>query len=606
MIKEIKQYEQFKIKRIHSNERPNKVLYFDTETKTRVVGAETHHRMKIAWTCYYEKRSSRSKDTTAWLFWDEVLPLNQYIESLCKDKTVLYIFAHNIFFDLQCSDFFYYFTKEGWVLDFHYDKGMTYILTIHKGKKRIRCLSTTNFYPVSLKKLGKMVGLPKLDVDFNEDNPEKLKVYCRRDVEILKATMEGYWAFLDKHDLGKFVASRAGQAFIAYRHRFMLTDISVHRDEDISEFERESYFGGRVECGFIGKASGGPFVSLDVNSMYPYVMRTFRYPTQLHDEKTNPSLSDLKMALRTKCVIARVYLNTDEPAYPVKHNNRLVFPVGQFPCVLCTESLRYAIEKNHLVKIGHMSTYKAENIFANYVDYFYDLKVKYSKEKNKIMTTLAKYFLNCLYGKFGQKSPLIEEEEEITYDGYYREESLDLVTGKTEVVTKLFNKLFITYGEKTASNSFVAVASHVTDNARLLLYSLMRCVGLDNVLYCDTDSLKIRTVHEAKLSEWLDQYELGKLKAEDRSDTLDIRAPKDYATDNECKIKGVPKSSIELRPGTYKYTNFPRQTSHLRKQITRYYITVPITKTLKRKYTKGVVLASGVVRPLKLNVPPGF
>jgi len=125
-----------------------------------------------------------------------------YIERLAVDKSTLTIFAHNAFFDLQAAEFFAIFPEKGWIHDFFYERGLTYILVIRKDDRRINILSTTNFFDLKLKSIGEMIGLEKLNVDFENSTLDELTVYCRCDVEIIKKAVEHYFIFIIKHDLG--------------------------------------------------------------------------------------------------------------------------------------------------------------------------------------------------------------------------------------------------------------------------------------------------------------------------------------------------------------------------------------------------------------------
>ena len=598
-----REFDQYLIKKNHTQARPQSLLFFDTETKQRTKGNEVHHRMSMAWSCYVERRPGRANDTEVWNFWESTYQLNKYIDHLARDKRRLWIFGHNIFFDLQCSDYFHYFTRWGWLLNFWYDSAMTYILSISKAKRKITCLSTTNYFPYALADLGALLGIPKGEIDFENADFETVKAYCRRDVEIIKAAIEYYLRFIDQNDLGAFKMTRASQAMAAFRHRFMLNKILVHRDTEMSDFERKAYHGGRVECYHIGKVKGGPFVSLDVNSMYPYVMRSRSYPVKLLGVYAYPSMDLIKDALQSRCVVAHCRIRTDEPAYAVVRFKKVIFPVGTFLAYLCSEGLRHALDAGHLHDVEKIAIYEKGHIFSAYVDYFNSLKIEYEKDGNMIMRRLAKDMNNSLYGKWAQKAPLYEEYDDITFDGYYREETLDAVTGQTEILTKLFNKQIVQFGSETSKMSFVAISAHVTEYARFHLWRLIKAIGVDRVLYCDTDSVKIRKRDLPQVKAKIDQYELGALKVEDEAEKLILHGPKDYEMGDIIKIKGVPKRAILTEAGNYAYTHFPRQDTHLRKQITRYFITTPMEKTLKRTYTKGKVLKSGKVIPITLAEP---
>jgi hypothetical protein len=200
--------------------------------------------------------------------------------------------------------------------------------------------------------MGKLVGLPKKEVDFESVNETRLSEYCHRDVEILRLGMERYFRFLQDHDLGRFRLSKASQAMAAYRHRFMAHKIYFHQDEQVRRLEREAYFGGRVECFELGKIQDGPFLYLDVNSMYPYVMRETAVPCRLIDYSSGFSREDFQEVLNRFGCVSRVVISTDQPIYPIRRNNKVIFPTGEFETVLCSPALREAVRRGHLLKIG--------------------------------------------------------------------------------------------------------------------------------------------------------------------------------------------------------------------------------------------------------------
>lgn len=360
--------------------------------------------------------------------------------------------------------------------------------------------------------------------------------------------------------------------------------------------------GGRTECGFLGKVPGNSFVALDVNGLYPTVMQDNYYPIKLIEHYQQPSIDELRMVLEGFVAVGRVYLKTDEPAYAKRHKHKIVFPVGSFVTHLCTEGLRYALERGHLQAIEELAVYSRAKIFTDHIRYFAGLKEQYSKSKNPMGREFAKYQMNCLYGKFAQHRPLIEEEQQIDYKGYSKQETYDTVLRRTETVTKMFNKLVVTYGLELCSDSFVAIAAHVTEYARFYLWRLIQKVGVGNMLYCDTDSLKIATKHLPKLRGFIDEHKQGFLKVEDRFSDFTICGAKYYMTEHETKIKGVPDTAVKVGDYKYQYTTFLKQASHLRSEVTRYYITKPTLKEVKPHYDKGTVLEDGRIVPLIFGV----
>lgn len=605
-----------------SMERPTRLLFIDTETRTKQAKISSSgdivwsgwdeflykdkldvielHRLELGWTCFCRYNKSKGLTGDNWLLWNNSKGLCKYIDSCTNDKTALYLFGHNIFFDLQASDFFYWFTLWGWVLEFCYDKGLTYILVIRKGKRCIKCISTTNYFPYKLEDLGTFLNIPKLQIDLKQATRNEKITYCKRDTLIVRESISYYLKFLDKHRLGKFSLTRASQAFTAYRTRFMKQEIYTHNNTEVIELEQAGYFGGRVESSFLGKLPKANYLLMDVNSMYPFVMQNYEYPVRLVDYTENIDYELLPHILNDYCVMAEVLLNTNEPIYAVRRKGKLVFPMGKFRTVICTEALKYAIKAGHLEAIVKMSIYKKTNIFSDYVHFFYSQKQKYAEQDNRIMLTITKDFQNHVYGKFGQMRPIVTEQQEVNYKGYYREETYDIVSKRTEIITKMFNKIWITFGREPSSYYFVSIPAHITENARLYLYKLMKVVGLDNCIYCDTDSLIIRKNQLYKLKQYLHKYQLGGLKEQYSFKDLTINGAKYYTMGTIKKIKGVPEKAHYLGDYKYEYTQFLRQDSHLRLKVTRYFITRPIVKKVEPFYDKGKVLPDGRIERFTL------
>lgn len=526
--------------------------------------------------------------------------LCRYIDSCVPERTSLYVLAHNAFFDVQACGFFRYFTELGWTLSFIYEAGLSYILTIKSGRRTIKVLSTTNWFQTSLKKLGDLIDLPKLDIDLNEDDYESVKAYCKRDTEIIVKAVEGYLLMLEQNDLGKFGLTRASQSFHAFRHRFMDVSIAVHTNEEIVNLERSAYMGGRTEAFYLGTHHAKDFVSLDINSMYPHIMRTFDLPRELVDYKEDIIETDLDGLLSRYCVVAECEVSTPEPVYAKRMDDKIIFPIGEFTAFLTTPGVKYAYETGQLVRVKRIALYNKANLFSEYIDYFYALRQKYKSEGNTTYEQICKYFMNSLYGKFGQKQP-IETKTDVHAPGMYiRHELFDTVTGEMETETILCNKRIIHSGFTESANSFVSIPAHITEYGRFMLWSLIKHAGVDNVLYCDTDSIKMESRYLDRVGDYLDNDELGKLKVEERFNEFTINGCKDYRTENTIKLKGVPKSAETNADGSYSYQSFLSQSSHLRLQTMDSYIIRDVRKVCSRVYTKGVVNYDGTVVPIRL------
>ncbi|GAI57775.1 unnamed protein product, partial [marine sediment metagenome] len=162
----------------------------------------------------------------------------------------------------------------------------------------------------------------------------------------------------------------------------MKKKIFVHEDNEILELERQSYFGGRCECFQIGKLKKGNYYKLDINSMYPYIMKENDYPLKHIKTGTDIDAKVLLKASSIYCYVAKCEIETDIPVYAYRENKKLIFPTGRFTTVLTTGSLLYAIKAGHVKKVLQVACYRKANIFHDFVDYFYNKRLEYRAAKN--------------------------------------------------------------------------------------------------------------------------------------------------------------------------------------------------------------------------------
>jgi hypothetical protein len=581
----------------HSHNLPRRIVVFDTETE----GIRTPHGelqvMKLAWSVYAELDGQGRPIYESWNHWDSRWKLMRYLNGLAHDERELWIAGNNIYFDLQASDFFLHFTRWGWRLDFVYDSALTYILVAREGKHEIKVVSVTNYYGASVKDLGKMIGREKIECDPLTAPVDLLMIYCHRDTEITLDSLLLWIRHVAEDDLGNFGLSRASQAMNAFRHRFMSVKILVHREEDVQELESQAYFGGRCEAYHIGLLEEGPFVHLDVNSLYPFVMRSYQLPTALVDTRGECSPGDMVDILLEHEVIAEVELSTDAPLYPYRQGWKVMFPIGQFRTTLCTESLRQALLRGHLKRIHRVAVYKCARIFTEYVDHFYHARLEAKARGDRVGDVNAKRLMNCLYGKFAQRRPVLEISEDDHSGGYYRKVAIDEETHQTIVETCMLGRHMLYSGECYTGSSVVSIPAHVTDFARCLLWEIIEGIGVDRVIYCDTDSVVIRERDLPLVKHPLSADTLGALKVEARYQWIEIYGAKDYQTDTVRKLKGVPAKAEKLPGGAYRFPVFLRQASHLEQRIVSGYKIVNMVKQPRSAYDKGSVNADGSVSP---------
>ena len=486
------------------------------------------------------------------------------------------IFASNLMFDFFCifnntelQKKFKMLFRNGRLLKafcYVYDGQMLNPNSVKETKHKHRKLEfydTLNFLPASVETLGQVIDFPKMEKpDFLGEKPKTLEQktylerYCLRDSKITCLFME----FLQKNinDLGgKLRITIPSTAMDLYRRKFLPMNLKTP-DLEMIKLMYKAYYGGRTEAfkrGLCASEETGikPVNVYDINSLYPYCMKTAKYPNpnfirhELIDIKDIDSYEGI-----TEAVINMPYSHI--PYLPLRAD-KLLFGYGQYKGWYSLFELREAIKLGANVTFcgKQIATDKLFNPFSEYVSKLWALRKKWKLENNPA-ELVAKLCLTSLYGKFGEKiidRTDIEFIENMTKDkmrynwkqGYKMEVVDDIV-----IIKKPVDKNF-------SAHVNPMLALYTTAFSRHELYKLINKKP-ENTFYCDTDSVFTRDKFETST-------ELGGLKLEYKFKNLTIVRPKfysglTYSAKEIVKIKGLSKidtiKQFDLLADTKKYT----------------------------------------------------
>lgn len=263
-------------------------------------------------------------------------------------------------------------------------------------------VNSASFFPGSVKQMGIVVGLPKLDGDpFSRE-------YAERDAQIVQRYMEKLQQKLLK-DYGAALGVSIGQISMeVYRRSFMVEpQVTWCAPEALA-----AYYGGRVEMYYKGILEG-PIKVDDFNSCYPYVMRHRDYPDTGSLEKSGLDKDDFGIGKFTVRVPNTLFV----PPLPFRNpeSKRLFFPNGIMTGWWTFHEIRKAEELGCKVlrEWQAVGTSHAVKPFDGFVDHFYakkekaasDLEINPKDENAMFEKTYNKLVMNNLYGKLAQHKP---------------------------------------------------------------------------------------------------------------------------------------------------------------------------------------------------------
>ena len=579
------------------SELPSEAIWFDTESiQVKIKPCGVKHVLDFGWAVYC-RRTRDYKWTSG--EWFRITSAKDFISWLIvqhRKKTTLYLFCHNTNFDVPVLDLFRLMGETEYTLESAIIDAPPTICTWQGPHGKIILLDTLNFWRQSLKAIGEWVSLPKLDMPDNMRDTQLADTYCRRDCAIIRKACIDWWRTLGVEDMGGFARTIAGQSMRTWRHKYMHHQVLIDADEQALLLARDGYYGGRNECFFIGAISRVQHI-LDVNALYPHVMREHDYPTHLIGHQDSTTIGELQHWLDNHAVMARVYIMNGDGQLPCRRNGRLLFPRGSFWTVLSTPELKYAIERDLIATISECSVYRQAPIFYDYVS---DLHPKLRQARaagHAVSAKMFKMLLTNLYGKFGQNGVVYESAGHTDDLSACAWIDLDMETGQQTRYRQLGGLVQCQVREQESRESHPAIAAHVTAYGRSVLRAGMQLAGRGHYTYCDTDSLMVDLTGLRAMHQVIHPSELGLWKDQDIAHSAHIWGPKDYRFGLDRKIKGVREKAIWMGPRKV----LQDQWSGLRGLIAAGRLdtptTKPITKQLGRTYHKGTVLDSGWIEP---------
>lgn len=538
----------------------------------------------------------------------EILPFTAIVEftdfilsKLSKSRT-LHIVAHNIAHDIMTINGVHLLNSLGFTSSPPIINNRLFIWRASHPLGKTIWFDTANYSITSVAALGKDLGFTKLLIDLKNATDKELFIYCQRDVEIIERFITNYLHFIKDNNLGSFCYSLASQALSAWRYRFMEQSIFIHNHPELLQLERDAYHGGRVECFYLGYKVNEMHWNLDINSMYPHIMRNYLLPYRPTGYNKNPSLAYLKQQMRNNYVIARVELNTKLNAFPLIMDSRLLFPIGHYITTLHHAELEVAIKEGSILKVLEMGAYLQAYLFRDYVDFFYRIKQNADNKADETTRLMAKLFLNSLYGKFAQHNVIRRKLEQKFPDIIFRAGGYNAVQDYTFQEFIWFGVGYVEQKQGETSHSSPALAGAITASARILLYQYINQAGIRNCLYCDTDSLFVNANGFDNLTVHIANGELGKLKIEKQSTRLRIYAPKDYIFGNKKRHKGIPSKATRIDVNVWLVEQWLGIKTWISDGAKDTPYIVKRRKEAKHVYNKGIVADSGYVLPFTLSV----
>lgn len=391
------------------------------------------------------------------------------------------------------------------------------------------------------------IDYEKFRAEVREQHREEIMRYFRKDLTSLHELVTAFHAeFGDKLTIGS-----ASMKQIKLRHKF-----STGSTEYDAKFRKNFYYGGRNQVFQSGVIKTKIKIE-DVNSMYPYVMKSYLHPIGVGHSVSNRIERD------TVFVVTE---GKNYGAFPTREKDGSLNFTREYGIFHTTiHEYNAALDTGCFKPRRIIKTYGWANrgTFEEFVSHFYNERAAAKLAGNKIRTIFYKYVLNSGYGKFAQNpdnyfdwyiTPLGETPpDQCDCECHYQvtnsckcefSESHGASTCVQFWTPNYRHDDYLIWQRPLQTKSLswynVATGASITGAARAVL--LRGIHGATNPLYCDTDSIICSDLARVRM----DDSELGAWKLEGTGRLAAIAGKKLYAVfDRENPKEPNPKKPHE-------------------------------------------------------------
>lgn len=536
------------LKPIVSNNTPKRLLWLDCATRpSREQGLMVQRWAGGALgSTHWTSRKNERKDVTAWYddmsaLWDDVDKF-----SLKRRRTVL--FGYDLATQLRVSGALLALPDRGWEIDNLVLERSSAWAKFVDGDRSLLCCDLRAWCPVEF-------GVIAADIDTLDHKarliptgPSFLRNKHRWRAHVIREAVLQLFEWIQAENLGPFRPTGSGQSYVAFRKRFMRHKLLVHDDLARLEAERAAMHTGRCEAWQHGKLVKGPFVEYDLHAAYCTIARDCHVPTIARGQVRNPTIRNIVKAMDTDAVLANVTVTTDVPVAPTRLNNRTVWPVGTFRTWLWEPELSLVFDYATKVEIHHAYRYTREPALSTFADYVLagmgDQTVIYGRVSQRVL----KHWSRCLVGRLGLRYRSWQafgtnpdpDLRLVTY--------IDVDEGTSTDLLCAGRNRFILSDMTESLESLPQIPSWVMSECRRRLWETMMAVGLDNVVYVDTDSI---IVTQAGVERWLEHHEYDNTYSwvqKGRYKRMVIHGPRNYTADTGRHVAGLPLTAKQVAP----------------------------------------------------------
>ncbi|MHB1853466.1 MAG: hypothetical protein ACYCSJ_01380 [Acidimicrobiales bacterium] len=464
--------------------------FFDTETVPEMVGDTEVQRLRL-WVASIVTRRHKtpSRVGVRSARGHTGAELADWLTAECGRHESVWLWAHNLGFDLTTTRLLDRLAELGWTLTSVAMTGKSAVVRMRRGKTALCLLDSFSWLQAPLAEIGTMVNVVKPDLPAWGDGDEAWWRRCEADVEILAAAVLELLGWWDEQHLGHFSVTGAGCGFSTIRSHLRPYTVMADPTPEVRRFERGAIFGGRRDLTTWGPCDTGPWVLLDFENAYPTMAGHLALPTIPRgwaEDVAAPVLADPPPNVG---YMADVTVRTAQPRYPARVGPDVVFPVGTFTTTLAGPELTLAARRGDLLEVRRARAWHTAPVLTAWSQWI--LSVLHDPEAGApgVARKAAKGWSRSGLGKFAGRTSESADRGPAWAEGWTAVRGWDTERAAPALLLELAGRRMWMVRNQETMTAVPAVFAWIESAVRHRLRAVLEELGEDTWVQSDTDGL---------------------------------------------------------------------------------------------------------------------
>jgi hypothetical protein len=469
---------------------PPALICLDTETATTLEGDSEVLSLRLWCAHYADRRPPKGKIARdEWADGDSGEELAHQLHEWTRDRRSVWLYAHNLHFDLSTSDLVNQLIMLKWeVTDFAVDGGSPFV-QMRRGDRHLTICDSWSWMPQRLEDIGQAVGIAKPPLPAGSDSRVEWLHRCRIDTEILSQAMLTLMRWWDDNQLGRWSITGGSSGWNVMRHIPAPRRILIDPDPVKVAADREAIYGGRRGCWRTGDLPAGRYSELDLERAYTAVCAEFPLPLERMVAFDSLPVDHAWVTSERHGILAKVLVETDTPRWPCKADGRVWYPVGRFWTVLAGPDIAEAARLGCLREIGAGWMHKLGRALRPWALWCIDGQ----RDDNQDVPAVAKMVLRnwgrTTVGKWAQRGFTRLQLGPSPTGGWDLTEGWNHTQGVRANIVDFGGWRWQVTASGECENAYPAILAFVESYVRVALGRAIDVMGDDAMVMCDTDGM---------------------------------------------------------------------------------------------------------------------